>query len=85
MVDVPAVVSISYGSMEKDIDPAVLNSFSTEAQKLGLRGVTLIAASGDDGVAGFTATNNRNLCSYSPFFPASCPYVTAVGGTMVSF
>jgi hypothetical protein len=29
--------------------------FDTEAQKLGVRGVTIIVASGDDGVGGYEA------------------------------
>eukprot|EP01042_Synura_sphagnicola_P007113 gene7113-biopygen7482 len=46
-------------------------------------GVTVLAASGDDGAPGFA---NRNVtkanCTYDPMFPASSPYVTAVGATM---
>ena len=38
---------------------------------------TILAASGDDGVIGFL-----NNCGYYPQFPASYPYVTAVGGTV---
>ena len=39
-------------------------------------GTTILAASGDDGVIGY---GNGN-CGYYPMFPASSPYVTAVGG-----
>ncbi len=45
--------------------------------------MTLLSASGDDGVAGFKARNNPIMCGYWPQFPASSPYVTAVGGTQV--
>ncbi len=43
--------------------------------------VTLIASSGDDGVAGNRANQSPDKCGYFPQFPASSPYVTAVGGT----
>ncbi len=50
-----------------------------EAQKLGVQGVTVLVASGDDGVA--TKASQGVVCGYYPDFPASCPYVTAVGAT----
>jgi hypothetical protein len=53
--------------------------------KLSLMGVTLVAASGDDGVAGAPARTDPFRCGYYPMFPASSPYVTAVGATMVSY
>ncbi|KAJ1418651.1 hypothetical protein B484DRAFT_453590 [Ochromonadaceae sp. CCMP2298] len=55
-----------------------------QAAQLGLQGTTILAASGDDGVAGFGARLfGPVFCSYLAMFPASSPYVTAVGGTMV--
>ena len=75
-----------------------LNAFNTQAMKLAAMGVTIFAASGDDGVAGFNYACNSNSGSaatggrwtgaawtgqgYFPLFPASNPYVTAVGATM---
>ena len=46
-------------------------------QKLGLRGRSVLFASGDGGVAGRSCSSKR----YCAGFPASSPYVTAVGGT----
>ena len=43
-------------------------------------GVTVLASSGDDGVSG--AFRGPSGCGYYPYFPATNPYVTAVGGTM---
>ena len=37
----------------------------------------------DDGASSFMARNDLSRCGYMPLFPASCPYVTAVGGTQV--
>ena len=50
----PLVNSVSYGYLETQlgiIDPTFIASFDHEAMKLGMRGVTLVVASGDDGVA----------------------------------
>lgn len=50
-------------------------------------GVTLVAASGDDGASSSRARSvadgglGASYCGYAPQFPASCPYVTAVGAT----
>merc|ERR1711907_543394 len=61
--------------------PSVMNTFNTEAMKLGAQGVTVFVSSGDDGVANFQARGDAANCGYTPSFPASSPYVTAVGAT----
>ena len=48
--------------------------------KLGLQGVSVLVASGDSGVAGQACLGTTGKV-FSPDFPASCPYITAVGGT----
>ena len=78
----PGVLSMSYGAYEHEMHPATMNSFATEAMKLGAQGVSFLVATGDDGVAGFLARNDSSKCGYTVAFPASCPWVTAVGGTM---
>jgi len=78
------VHSISYGADERALESSVKDSFDTEMIKLGLMGVTVMAATGDDGVAGQEARPNlqgKSACGYNPSFPASSPYVTAVGAT----
>ncbi len=82
MPNPPKLFSISYGSMEPHLSPYTLTTFSIEAMKLGIQGVTILVASGDDGAIGFVTTNTA-ACKCSPSFPASNPYVTAVGGTQV--
>ena len=47
-------------------------------QKVGARGVTVLVATGDFGVGGNT---NSECSTFLPTFPASLPWVTAVGGT----
>ena len=62
-----------------------LHSFNVEALKLAAQGVTIIASSGDNGVncAGGLCGSGSPVCGYYPTFPASSPYVTAVGATQV--
>lgn len=78
----PLVQSISYGSLEKDItDIGYINTVTYAMMRLGAMGVTILAASGDDGASGPGATS-ASECGYSPFFPAGSPYVVSIGGTM---
>lgn len=76
------VVSISWASYETQMTPEYIKLFNTAAMKLGLMGVTVVAASGDHGVSGFFYDFTQ-ICMYGPMFPASSPYVLSVGGTMV--
>jgi tripeptidyl-peptidase-1 len=78
----PLVHSISYGAIEPELPKFIANQFNTEAQKLGVQGVSILVSSGDDGVANFQARDDPKKCGYNPSFPASSPYVTAVGATM---
>ena len=81
----PLVFSISYGQEEYYVTNAEKDAFNTEAIKLGAIGVTIVAASGDDGaVSSYTRYLSYGACSYAAIFPASSPYVTAVGATSVS-
>ena len=82
--DIPQVISTSYGDDEQTVPlsyaQAVCNSFA----QLGARGVSLLFASGDDGVgANGTCFSNdgKNTSTFLPSFPDGCPYVTSVGGT----
>lgn len=77
----PLVHSISYGSIETELPAFFAKQFNTEAQKLGVQGVSILVSSGDDGVANFQARSNPKKCGYNPSFPASSPFVTAVGAT----
>ncbi|EPQ54887.1 subtilisin-like protein [Gloeophyllum trabeum ATCC 11539] len=88
----PYVVSTSYGQDEFTATPAYAIRQCNEYAKLGMMGTTVLYASGDYGVAGFggecidTATNTESVngTRFNPDFPATCPYVTAVGATQVS-
>lgn len=80
----PLVHSISYGIEEDGVDSSTQTHFDTEVIKLGLMGITVLAASGDDGANSrdVRTYNDASYCGYAPVWPASSPYVTGVGATM---
>ena len=84
------VISISYGEQEDDLPTNYQQRQCSEIMKLGMQGVSIILASGDAGVAARAADDgNADGCLgpagtvFSPDFPASCPYLTAVGATFL--
>jgi tripeptidyl-peptidase-1 len=82
--DLPSTVSTSYGDNEQTVprDYAIL--VCQKLAMLGSRGVTLLFASGDNGVGsdGDCVTNDgKDTPMFTPAFPDGCPYVTSVGGT----
>jgi len=81
MENPPLVNSISYGAIEPSLPKFIVDAFNTEAQKLGVQGVTIVVSSGDDGVANFQARGDASKCGYAPSFPATSPFVLAVGAT----
>lgn len=72
----PHIFSFSYGDYENGVSAPYANRINTELAKLGARGTSLLVASGDSGVGGNCSRNG----DFSPDFPASSPWVTAVGG-----
>lgn len=80
--DLPAVLSTSYGEYEQIVPMIYANVTCNMFAQLGARGVSVIFASGDSGVGGSCVSNNGTgrTRSLSPF-PATCPFVTSVGGT----
>ncbi|GIJ91954.1 tripeptidyl-peptidase sed1 [Aspergillus pseudoviridinutans] len=82
----PKVISISYGGAEADLPIAYQRRQCNEWMKLGLQGVSVVVASGDSGVEGRGGDPTPSNCLgngkvFAPDFPATCPYLTAVGGT----
>jgi len=73
------VHSISYGNDEaQQTSTDYMYSVNTELQKLGARGLSVLVASGDQGAWG-REEQDGNV--FHPDFPASSPFITAVGGT----
>ncbi|EME80354.1 uncharacterized protein MYCFIDRAFT_208562 [Pseudocercospora fijiensis CIRAD86] len=77
---VPSVVSISESWSENQVDEGYARSVCRMLQAIGTRGVTLIFSSGNNGAQG-NQPDRVHLDIFEPKFPASCPYVTSVGGT----
>lgn len=77
----PLVHSISYGALERSMPLSYADAFNVEAIKLALQGVTIVASSGDDGVANFKARSAASECGYNPTWPASSAYVLSVGAS----
>ncbi|KAH7923660.1 subtilisin-like protein [Leucogyrophana mollusca] len=88
--DIPQTISTSYGDDEQTVPYNYAVRVCNEMAALGARGVSVIFSSGDGGVGDNDAdpatqqcfTNDgRNVTRFVPFFPATCPYITAVGST----
>merc|ERR1711907_141964 len=77
----PKVQSISYGSPETAFKQADMERDNTDFQKMGLMGYTVLVASGDNGPG---KTGLFRCKSFNPNFPATSPYITAVGGTSLT-
>ncbi|KAG7400936.1 polynucleotide 3'-phosphatase [Phytophthora boehmeriae] len=84
----PAVVSISYTDDECSVPVAYAEAVNRELMKTALRGISVLVSAGDAGVRGsHLAEGFCHLPSCSKFiamFPASSPYVTAVGATTIA-
>ncbi|GAM20880.1 hypothetical protein SAMD00019534_040550 [Acytostelium subglobosum LB1] len=92
----PLVVSISWGWPEdmtcslvscpsNETNADYINRVNVEFMKMGVRGITTVVASGDQGAPG--DSNNDCLSTKTPMsntFPGSSPYVLAVGATMLA-
>jgi tripeptidyl-peptidase-1 len=88
----PLVVSMSWGWPEDwqcnitgctttQQSYAYVNKVNTEFIKIGLKGITLLAASGDQGATGDEDTTCDG--QISNIFPGGSPWVTSVGATML--
>lgn len=84
------VISTSYSYNEADLTPFYAARQCEEYAKLGLQGITVLYSSGDNGVAGNgglclnpDGTQSASATRFNPTFPATCPYITSVGATMM--
>ncbi len=71
--DSPWVHSASYGDEENSIDLDYANRLDSEFMKFGISGRTVLFASGDSGA-------DCSGSKFTPEWPTSSPYITAVGG-----
>ncbi|VDB96608.1 unnamed protein product [Peniophora sp. CBMAI 1063] len=88
---VPQTISTSYADDEQTVPIAFAQRVCADFAQLGARGVSLLFGSGDGGVGDgdsnpattdcFT-NDGTNTRTFLPLFPASCPFITSVGGTI---
>ena len=82
----PHVISHSYGDEEQTVPEAYARRVCNQIGQLGLRGISVLASSGDSGLGGSCEANTGDRAPrFTPIFPASCPYVTTVGGTQANY
>ncbi|KAI9452661.1 subtilisin-like protein [Lactarius psammicola] len=79
---IPQTISISYSRLEeifltKEYAIYVCNLFA----QLGSRGVSVLISSGNEGIGEGDCVDDDGNFRFMPNFPATCPHVTAVGGT----
>jgi kumamolisin len=72
----PSVISISWGGAESTWTAQAMTAFDSAAQDAAALGVTICAASGDDGSSDGVTDGGNHVD-----FPASSPHILACGGT----
>ncbi len=75
------VISQSFGEAEQCVDPAIERAQHAMFAKATLKGITLLASSGDQGAAQPSCDGSTFIKAASS--PATDPLVTAVGGTLL--
>lgn len=81
--DLPHTITSSYGENEQEIPVGYAQITCNMLAQLGARGVSVLVSSGDAGVGQACQANDGSRATrFNPIFPASCPYVTSVGGTV---
>jgi len=72
------VHSVSYGNDERQqTSAAYMTQVAGQFQQIGARGISVLFASGDQGVWGRSGHGSK----FNPDFPGACPWITTVGGT----
>ncbi|KAK6527668.1 hypothetical protein TWF694_004649 [Orbilia ellipsospora] len=77
--NLPQVISSSWGGRERGRTIRTSRSICNKIMQLGARGRTVIVASGDNGFG--DKCLHKGKYRFLPDVLASCPYITAVGGT----
>ncbi len=78
----PWVITNSYGDHEDTVPERYAKRVCNMIGMMGLRGRTVLESSGDEGTGAVCRSNRGSApVQFTPQFPGTCPYVTAVGGT----
>ncbi|HEX3682042.1 MAG TPA: tectonin domain-containing protein [Bryobacteraceae bacterium] len=80
--NVAPVLSITYGNCEQDLGTAEIDTLTSLFQQANAEGITVLAASGDQGAADCENSNAAVATQgLAVDVPAAIPYVTGLGGT----
>ncbi|RAH49188.1 S53 family peptidase [Aspergillus brunneoviolaceus CBS 621.78] len=80
--ELPQVISNSYGDDEQTVPIAYAKRVCNMIGLMGLRGISILQSSGDTGIGSPCQSNDGSRTpEFTPIFPATCPYITAIGGT----
>ncbi|KAL1868239.1 hypothetical protein VTK73DRAFT_3766 [Phialemonium thermophilum] len=80
--ELPQVISNSYGEDEQTVPKEYAVRVCNLIGMMGLRGISVLESSGDTGVGAPCQSNDgKETPEFTPQFPGTCPYITAVGGT----
>ncbi|KAK6581082.1 hypothetical protein PZA11_006570 [Diplocarpon coronariae] len=78
----PQVITISYNDDEQTVPKSYADRVCNMIGMLGLRGVSVLNSSGNNGVGTPCMSNDgEDTIQFTPSFPSTCPYITSVGGT----
>ncbi|KAF8266387.1 Pro-kumamolisin, activation domain-containing protein [Lactarius quietus] len=84
--NIPPTITVSYGNPETLFPLSYAVTLCNLFAQLGLRGVSVLVASGDEAVGSIDGeedcVDGSGNIRFTALFPASCPWVTTVGGTM---
>ncbi|KAF5001862.1 hypothetical protein FGRMN_709 [Fusarium graminum] len=79
----PQVISMSYAEWEQHIPKQYARQVCNKFGQIGTRGVSILVPAANDGVGSACQSNDgKKTTKFNPAWPAVCPYVTVVGGTM---
>ncbi|KAF8262578.1 subtilisin-like protein [Lactarius quietus] len=81
LLSLPRTISMSYFGHEIEFARGRAEYVCYLYAQLGARGVSVLVASGNDGVGDENCVRDDGSVRFISSFPASCPWVTAVGGT----
>ncbi|KAH8985670.1 subtilisin-like protein [Lactarius akahatsu] len=79
--NIPQTISISYSNEERNASREYALYVCDMFARLGALGVSVLVSSGNEGIGKGSCVNRDGMVRFLPRFPATCPYVTVVGGT----
>ncbi|RHZ70752.1 vesicle formation at the endoplasmic reticulum [Aspergillus turcosus] len=80
--ELPHVISNSYGDDEQTVPEYYAKRVCNLIGLMGLRGISVLESSGDTGIGAPCMSNDgTHKLQFTPQFPGTCPFITAVGGT----